>query len=357
MKLRAGLPAISTVAVVVLAVLGGGVVAIRQRPVTIPAASAVPLRGDPAETLIKLAGLPVGRTPQLPYLADRAIKGGAGGDIVVPGRQKILQAVRYGGSAFILLQTGATGTELTRIDSIDGVVTERIPDVRSVVGSATQDAVAYATVRSTGGRVVQGSTVYWQGLGVDERRQLKRPQDWGSTVLTVLGSTVYFAAAHGPAVSKTTLHSWDSATGKVTPLKRVAGSIITNHQGELMATAPRRACSNLLELASGRELWQSCGYAVGGFTFDGKTVFGRSIPDSEDRSAWVAAALDARTGELKRRWTGVRFLAGIAEDDDHLLFAVDNGAGSRDAIIRCTIGGGTCELAAAQSGLRLLGAR
>ncbi|MEU4390362.1 hypothetical protein [Kribbella sp. NPDC023855] len=347
MKLRAGLPAISTVAVAVLAVLGGGLVAITQHPVTSPAASAVPLRGDPAETPINLARLPVGRTPQLPYLAGRVIKGGAGGDIVVPGQEKILQAVRYGGSAFILLQTGSTGTELTRIDSIDGFVTERIPDVRSVVGSVTQDAVAYA----------KGSTVYWQGLGIDERRQLKRPQDWASTVLTVLGSTVYFVASAGRAAAKATLHSWDSATGKVTTLKGVVGSIVANHQGELVAIAPRRACSNLLELASGRELWQSCGYAVGGFTFDGRTVFGRSIPDAEDRSAWVAAALDARTGALKRRWTGVRFLAGIAEDDDHLLLTVDNGTGSRGAIIRCTIGGGTCELAAAQAGLRLLGAR
>ena len=185
---------------------------------------------------------------------------------------------------------------------------ERIPNVRSVVGSVAQDAVAYATVRSTGGRVAKGSTVYWQGLGVDEQRRLQRPDDWGSTVLTVLGSTVYFAAAPGPGAAKATLHSWDSASGKVTPLKGV----------------------------------------VGGFTFDGKTAF--------RRSTWVATAFDAHTGQLKRRWTGVRFLAGAAEDDDHLLLAADDGPGSRGAIIRCTIGAGTCELATTQAGLRLLGA-
>lgn len=354
--MKVGLPAISTVAVVVLAVVGGGAVAVRQRPVTTPAANAAPLRGDPTETPIKLTGLPTGRSPQMTYLTGRRVSGGAGGDIVVPGRQKILQAARYGGSVYFVLQTDAGGTELAWIDSVDGFLPERIPDVSSVAGSLAQDAIAYATSRST----ARGSTLYWQGRGLEGRRRLQRPGDWGTTVLGVVGTTVYFATASGPSAAKTTLNSWDTATGKVMVVKGVVAPVATDYQGTLVIRGG--TCSALTQLASGRQLWQTCDYSLGGFTFDGKTVFGRSAAGLAEGSAWTAAALDTSTAQLKRRWTGVRFLGGTAEDDDHLLFTVDDGAGSRGAIIRCAIGTGTCELATplvktTQADLRLLGAR
>lgn len=371
MRTRLGVPVITIAAIaaiaaiVVAAAVAGGAVAIRQRPAARPAA-AVPLRGDPIESEVELAKLPRGRDPQIAYLAGRVLTGGAGTDLVIPGRQKILTAARYYGSALIVLQKGPAGSELARIDGDDGFQPERIADVRSLVSSPSQDAAAYATVRTVGGSRAKGSTIYWQSGGTDERRTLQRPDDWGATVLAVLGNTVYFAAPTGPGTAKSVLNSWDSASGKVARLKGVVEPAVADYLGKQVVTrdsaTSARGCSAVVDLGSGRRVWESCDYRLGGFAFDGKTVFGTARTDADTFEAWRAGALDTRTAALKRRWTGVRFLAGVAEDDDHVLFVADTGTGSRGAIIRCAIGTGGCELATeltktSQSDLQLLGAR
>lgn len=320
-------------------------------PVVSPSTAAEPLAETPAAVsavTVRLAELPTGRAPQVAYLSGRVVKGGLGDDITVPGKEDILRAARFEGDALVILDVGTGDTELVQVSSGSGIDSgSRVPAVASLVTSIDEDAVAYGTARTNADHTRrQGNAVYWRNSFDDQK--LDRPDDWASTVLAVVGSTVYFAATTDPDNPVATLNVWHTQTGKVdvlTSFKTPAGVDLQGTNGvDQISGAAQTFCSALRQLANGKQLWRTCEYSLNGFTPDGETVY--ATPDFRAEGADPSVtALDSRTGNVRRQWTGLQFLSTAAEDDDHLLMAVDTGESTPVAIIRCSIGSGDCELA------------
>jgi hypothetical protein len=312
---------------------------------------------------VDLAKLKPGRAPQLAYLSGRVIKGGPGGDIPVPGKQQIFRAVKYQGDALVVLEVGEGDSELATVTDYQGVLPDRIPDVASLVSSVNEDTVAFGTARTNADHTRRkGNVVYWRSEGAE--RKLQRPGDWASTVLAVAGDTVYFAADTDRDGLTSSLYAWNSATGKADRLSTFRSPSGVDYQGtngvDQIAGAAQTFCAAIRRLNDGKQLWRSCEYSLDGFTPDGRTVFG--TPDFHNGgSDAFTVAIDAGTGDVKRQWIGPQFLNTKAEDDDHLLMAVDSGEKTPAAIIRCSIGTGACELATTpeptkqRGDLRLLG--
>lgn len=363
--------AIGVAAVAVLAVVGGGALAARRSPATSSAAGAKPLSASATPTSsasrpvkLDLAKLAPGRAPQLAYLSGRVLKGGLGEDVTIPGRQNIFKAVRYDGTALVILEVGLGGSELVQVDKTRGILPERTPDVASLVTSVDADSVAYGTARTNADHTSrQGNTLYWRNTYVDYK--LARPKDWASTVLAVTAETVYFSASTDRDGLTSTLNAWNTRTGKVALLKSFRSVAGVDFQGvngvDQLEGAAQTFCSAVRELAEGKQLWRTCEYSLNGFTPDGRTVF--ATPDfRSEGSDPSTTAIDSATGTVRRQWTGLQFRGTTAEDDDHLLMVVDTGENTASAIIRCSIASGACELATTpartpqRDALRLTGA-
>jgi hypothetical protein len=314
---------------------------------------------------IALNKLPKGRAPQVAYLQGRTVRGGAGSEMTIPGKQNILQVVRSGGSLLVVLEVGLGGGELARFNDDGTADAKRVPDVLSVVASLDDEFVGFATAPSNPDHTrAKGSVVYWQNART-ERRTLQRPDDWGSKVLAVFGDTVYFKSDTDQNGETSTLSSWNSATGEVTLIKSVRSPLGVNWDGsaavDFVAGASQTFCSALVDLDSGnKQLWRSCEYAVDGFTPDGSVAI--ATPDFKGTgSDPLVAALNAKDGQVRREWSGPEFLAEVGEDNDHVLMVADTGEATKSAIVRCTISTGACELAtplakSARFDVRLLGA-
>ena len=352
--------------VAVAAVAVGGAVAYRSGPQQenqVPAPLAATL---PPSTPVKvdLKTLPTGRAPQVVYVSGRVIKGGLGQDVTVPGSQNILHAVRYDGDAMVILEVGTGGSELVRVNKDKGILPGATAAVASLVTSVDEDALAYGTARTNADHTRRrGNTVYWRNAFTDEK--LERPNDWASKVLAVVGDTVYFAADTDRDGETSTLNAWHALTGKVDLLKSFRSPAGVDFQGrngvDQIAGAAQTFCSALRQVADGKQLWRTCDYSLNGFTPNGLTVI--ATPDFRGEGGDPSTtALDARTADVRRKWTGVHFFGATAEDDDHLLMVVDTGENTASAIIRCSIGTGVCELATApartprRDSLRLMGA-
>lgn len=376
-----GFLAMGVAGVAVLAVVGGGAMAARRGPsvagpaaAPIPAAAAVstpsrspsssPKPGSEVTVKLDLAKLKPGRAPQLAYLSGRVIKGGLGGDITVPGKQTIIRAVKYQGDALVVLEVGVGGSELATATDYQGLLPERIPGVSSLVTSVNEDTVAFGTARTNADYTRRkGNFVYWRAEGKD--RKLSRPDDWESRVLAVAGDRVYFSSAVRDRDEPTwTLNAWDSSTGKVEQLSTFTSPSGVDYQGtngvDQLAGAAQTFCAAIRQLDTGKQLWRTCEYSIDGFTPDGRTVYG--TPDFHNGgSDAFTVAVDTATGTVKRQWIGPEFLNTRAEDDDHLLMAVDSGEQTPAAIIRCSVATGVCELATTpvptkqRGDLRLLG--
>jgi len=384
---------IAVAAVAVAAVVVGGAIAYQRgpependaaaplsAPVT-PSATpsapsappATPSKKVPVERKLNLAKLPAGRAPEVSYLEGRIVRGGGGADFTVPGKQNILRAARFNTSLLVILEVGLGGGELARIEeNKTEFAPERIPDVQSLVSSTDDRTVAYATAPQNPDHTrKQGSAVYWESpdpkrAGVDAvvRRSLKRPNDWGSTVLGVVGYLVYFKSDTDRDGTTSTFSSWDADTGKVTQYKSVRSPEGVNVAGtavvDFVAGAAQTFCSAVTAIESGKRLWRTCQYAVNGFTPGGGVAIG--TPDFRGGgSDPLVAALKSNDGSLQRQWSGPQFVQSIAEDDDHLLMIADTGEGTATAIVRCRISTGACERAtplakAARYDLRFLGA-
>jgi len=396
MKQGNGVLVAGVAAVAVLAVVAGGALAARQRPadgeaVAAPLPAPTPTQTptstpkpkptakpsstpsvysgptSPATAGVKLtlSKLPTGRAPQLPYITGRVVRGGIGGDVTIPGKDNIVRGTRINSDALVVLEAESGRTELVRVDS-NGVQPDKIPDVASLVTSMNEDAVAFATAPSNPDNTrAKGSTVYWQGTSqTSGRRTLKRPNDWGSTALAVVGDTVYFKADTDQNGTTSTLNAWDSGTDKVTRIKSVRSPEGVDNRGtvavDFVSGAAQTFCSTVTELDSGKQRWKTCEYAINGFTPDGELALG--TPDFRNGGGDpLVAALDSNEGTVRREWTGARFREVVAEDDDHLLMVADTGEGTPGAIIRCSVGTGLCELATplaktAGTDLHLLGA-
>ncbi|MGW1346694.1 hypothetical protein ACWCOV_36965 [Kribbella sp. NPDC002412] len=318
-------------------------------PSRTPSTSTVAVKPTPkpsgsVKTAVVLEKLPTGRVPQIPYLTGRTIRGGAGGDVKVPGSQDIHAIARLRQSVLAVVSAGDNTTEMLTLGS-DGAIVRRTPNVTGIVTTEDGSAAAYnTTLTSDLGEDEAGTTVYAEQ---DTVQKVTVPGVWHATLLGYVKGKVYFQAS-GTQDGKTwTLYEWTPGAGKATALKTVPKPTAVSGDGtaaaSLTALNDQHSCTSVLSIASGKRLWRTCEYQVDSFTQDGSTAIAGPIY-RDGYGDGMAAALDAKTGRLLHEWSGV-FLQTVAEDDQHLLIRADTGQETRAAIIRCTISTGACELA------------
>jgi hypothetical protein len=352
-------------AIAVAAVAIGASLGYRQGPEPAEQAAAAPLSGSPSatttaktttptpsqspsptkaaavKTKINLAKLPQGRAPQVPYLTGRTVRGGAGGDVKIPGTEQIQAVARLGQDVLAILSKGA-GTEMLKIQDTGEV--RHTPDVTQILTSDDGNAAVYIATRTNeNGEELPGATVY---LETSEVQEISVPDRYGVMPLGYVDGKVYFRAETKQDGSAWSLYEWTPGA-KPVEVKTVANPTGLTADGRVAASMSTltgsASCSNAIEVASGKRLWRTCDYQIHGFTPDGATAI--AAPAYQDGYGdGLAAALDAKKGDLLHEWSGV-FRQTVAEDDQHLLLLADDGEETPASIIRCTITTGACELA------------
>ncbi|ADB32054.1 hypothetical protein Kfla_2989 [Kribbella flavida DSM 17836] len=186
----------------------------------------------------------MGRAPQLAYLAGRTVRGGTGPDVTIPGRQRIENAVRFGGGLLVVLSKGETATELAQLDPHSAAFRpERVAGVTSLVTSPEDDLAAYA--------VAADSAISWiESTGTEPRRTLRRAEYGHTTVLGVRGDRVHFRAEGNDYPASQTAYVWNSKTGEVTALKTVR-SLQAEHGRDRGRRQHQRCGADLLQCADG----------------------------------------------------------------------------------------------------------
>jgi hypothetical protein len=303
-----------------------------------------PSTTGPLKTKVELTRLTTGRTPQVPYLSGRTVKGGAGQDVKIPGSQDIQQVARLNQSVLAVLGTrDNNGSELLKLDGYNG--SRRTPDVSQVVSTEDGMAAAYLTTpRAANGEEQRGTTIYAEASSV---QKVSVPDVWNAYLLAYTNGKVYFRASATQTSSVWTLYEWTPGSSKASPIKSVPKATAISNDGEVAASLTTltdySSCSSVLTLGSGKRLWRTCDYMIDRFTLDGATAI--AGPFYRDGYAdGLAAALDAKTGALIHEWSGV-FRQVVPEDDQHLLLLADTGEETPASIIRCTTTTGACELA------------
>ncbi|HEY0692645.1 MAG TPA: hypothetical protein VGD71_26850 [Kribbella sp.] len=305
-----------------------------------------PAFSGPVKVDFKLSKLPRGRSPQMPYLVGREVRGGAGQPITIPGSAYVQEISRLGDQVFAIVTKGE-GTELLKVGYPGAPV--RTPDVTSVVTTDDETAAAYAASRrGSGGGAVQGGTVYAQTAADTQVHKLSLPKAWDIRVLGYTNGQVYFRWSDSDGATSWRLSTWTPGSSEVTLIKTVPSPTALTSDGRIAASRNISqdfgSCSNLTEIATGKRLWRTCENQVVAFTPDGTIAVG--APASQDGYADLqASALDAKTGALLREWTGPAFKKTVAEDDQHFLIQADDGPETKAAIVRCTVTTGACELA------------
>jgi hypothetical protein len=358
-------------AVAVAAIAGGGALAYRQGPETAeaeaaplstssskgspttpkptatpsktPTPSSTPSSTGPLKTKIVLNKLPTGRAPQIAYLTGRTIRGGAGGDIKVPGTAGIQEVARLGSTALAVVTKGY-GTEMLTIDT-DGKVTARTPDITQIVTTDDGLGAAYVGSRLKDTGEETGVTTLYAEQGQAGVKRVTMPNIWNPALLGYLNGKVYFDASKTQD-GTSTLYEWTPAQSKVITIDSVPKAMAVSSvgtAGSLTTLADQNSCSSLLTVPAGKRLWRTCDYQIVGFTPDGATaIAGPMYQDGYGNG--IAAVLDAKNGTLLHEWSGV-FRQWVPEDDQHLLLLADTGEETPASIIRCTVSTGACELA------------
>ena len=363
-------------AVAVAAITGGGALAYRQGPQTAEAEAAplstspspvtsnattteptptptssqstptsTPSSTGPVKTKIDLKKLPTGRAPQIAYLTGRMIRGGAGGDVKVPGTAEIQEVARLGSSALAVVTKGY-GTEMLTIDT-DGKVTARTPDITQIITTDDGLGAAYvgSRLKDTGEETGVTTLYAEQDQGRADVQKVTMPNIWNANLLGYLNGKVYFDASTTQD-GTSTLYEWTPDQSKVITIKAVPKAMAVSSvgtAGSLTTLADQNSCSSLLTVPAGKRLWRTCDYQIVGFTPDGATaIAGPMYQDGYGNG--IAAVLDAKKGTLLHEWSGV-FRQWVPEDDQHLLLLADTGEDTPASIIRCTVSTGTCELA------------
>lgn len=362
-------------AVAVAAIAGGGALAYRQGPETAaaeaaplstspstgnptttrstptptpsktPTPSSTPSSTGPLKTKIVLNKLPTGRAPQIAYLTGRTIRGGAGGDIKVPGTAGIQEVARLGSSALAVVTKGY-GTEMLTIDT-DGKVTARTPDITQIVTTDDGLGAAYvgSRLKDTGEETGVTTLYAEQAQGQAGVQKVTMPNIWNPALLGYLNGKVYFDASKTQD-GTSALYEWTPAQSKVILIASVPNAMAVSSvgtAGSLTTLADQNSCSSLLTVPAGKRLWRTCDYQIVGFTPDGATaIAGPMYQDGYGNG--IAAVLDAKKGTLLHEWSGV-FRQWVPEDDQHLLLLADTGEETPASIIRCTVSTGACELA------------
>ena len=165
--------------------------------------------------------------------------------------------------------------------------------------------------------------------------------------LAYVNGKVYYSAQATEAANRSSLYEWTPGDSKAKKIDTVVFPLGLSADAKIAASlsvlSDSSSCSNVTEVATGKRLWRTCDYQVRGFTPDGATAIGGPAY-SDGYGDGLAAALDAKTGNLLHEWSGT-FRQTVAEDDQHLLLLADDGEDTKASIIRCTITTGACELA------------
>jgi hypothetical protein len=239
------------------------------------------------------------------------------------------------------------GSELLKVGSVGEV--ERVPDVTNVVTTDDQTAAAYATQpRGKAGDNVRGGVIYARTAGGGQVHKLSLPTLWEPRVLAYAEGKVFFRAGAEVNAAVWSLYSWTPGSAEATQVKTIESPTAVTRDAKIAASrtvaGEYGTCSNVTEIATGKRLWRTCEYQVDGFTPDGTVAIGG--PHYADGYAPLqTSALDARTGNLLREWSGAAFSETFVEDDQHFLIIADDGPETPHGIIRCTLPTGSCELA------------
>jgi hypothetical protein len=302
-------------------------------------------RTGPADVELDLDNLAKGSEPELPYLFGRQVRGGPGQPIRVPGEEPIREVARVRGAVLAIVVKDHR-PRLVRFSGTAPV--EEIPGVDSLVSTDDGAAAAYAVNRTNStGLPVKGVDVYAERGTVASRQRLRLPNGWYVTVLAFQQGKVFFRSATGSQDSTSGLYSWIPGRPAASRIGTVSSPTALSSDGKIVASSQKWGpvvCSTVSEIAGGRPRWHTCDHLIQGFT-PGDKVAIAVPPMGTGYSSATVAALDATTGTLLRRWSGVAFVNTSAEDDDHLLMEVDQGPGTAGAILRCSISTGHCDRA------------
>ena len=305
--------------------------------------SQTPTKSGPLKTKVDLAKLSPGRAPQITYLSGRTVRGGSGQEVKVPGSGDIWAVARLSQSVLAVVSKGSASEMLT-IDS-DGQVVRRTPDVNSIVTTEDGLAAAYVATRTKDtGEQIPGATVYAEQKTVSK---IELPNAFDARPLAYVNGKVYIRTEPDAVGSTWTLLEWVPGTSRATVVKTVPQPTAVTGDGTTAASLTNltdyNSCTNVIAVATGKRLWRTCEYQVDGFTRDGATAI--AAPFYRDGYGdGIAAALDAKTGNLMHEWAGT-FRQVVAEDDQHLLLLADDGEETPASLIRCTTTTGACELA------------
>jgi hypothetical protein len=311
-----------------------------------------PTSTGPTKITLAVAKLGTGRSPQIPYLAGRQVRGGAGGPVNVPGKDDILQIARVN-SSVLALTTNGNGSQMLRLEA-NGAAS--VADVNHLEAKADQSGAAYAALGADG--PVEGGTIYADDGST--LTALKLTSRWNFKVLAYVGDQVYFESSDvlGSGATWST-YAWSPGEPKAKLVKALPSMTTMAADGKTAATAllvnQTGSCSAVTAVETGLRVWKTCEYYLNDFSPSGGTVFG--VPSGDDSYCSSAeAALDAKTGRLLREWKGC-LQSVTPEDDEHLLMvatASGDGENAKTAIIRCTVSTGDCELATPIGSNRLL---
>jgi hypothetical protein len=286
-----------------------------------------------------------GRLPQIPYLVGREVRGGAGDPVQIPGTADILEIARVNGSV-VALTTEESGTQVLRLGAYGP---KSIPNVNRMKVNEDQTGAAYAAYKISV-PPVEGSTLYADSG--DSLVSLKVSTGWDFEVLAYVSGKVFFQSSNTLGTGGTwSTYEWTPGAAKAKLVQTIPRLTTVSSDASVAATMvllnDTGTCSAITAVATGKRLWKTCDNYLNGFTPDGATVLG--VPSGDEGYCSVSqSVLDAKTGRLIREWKGC-FHQAVAEDDEHVLIvAVASGGGGDDsdqAIIRCAISTGECELA------------
>jgi hypothetical protein len=344
--------------VAVAAVAVGGLVASRRTPepqlggaapLVTPATTAAPLKfTGPKVVPVDARKLPVGAAPHVTYLRDRTVYGGAGTPVKVPGSVEIDAVARLHDAVLTVQLKTVRSAALVILDA-SGKQIEQVPGVDSVVTSIDGQAAAYAS----GGRYAPeehvGGTVYYRRSATGPVKQLAQPTVYDLRVLGVTNDTVYFQSSDD-LTGPWSFYRWQVDQPKPTRISTVRSPIAVSGDGTLVAGLASQndsgMCTTLMAATTGSQRWRSCQYQLTRFS-PGNT-FTIGIPAGSDPYGDLEnVALDPKTGNQLRKWTGPSLRDARPEDGDHVVLAWHDEPepGSRSALVRCTVSSGKCELA------------
>ena len=366
-------------AVAVAAVVAGGFVASRRAPQpdlgaaaplaapkTPSATASPPPFTGPATVPVDARKLPRGADPRVTYLRDRTVLGGSGLPVAVPGKVEIIGVGRLHDAVLTLQLRNVRSSSLVVLDA-SGKQIGQVAGVDSLVTSADGEAVAYASggrfapdgAEGTEGRAGAGGTVYYQRSITEPAKRLAQPDVYNLAVLGVTNDTVYFQS--GGAEGPWQLYRWQVDQPKPTLISKVRSPIVVASDGKLAAglTAMNDSgmCTAMMDSTTGTQRWRTCQYQVTRLS-RGNTFAAAISPGSFPYGDALTVALDVKTGNQLRKWTGPSLRDSVAEDEDHLLLQWHDQQDpvSRSALVRCTVSSGKCELATPlASGPLLLG--